>query len=170
MSKFLYGFGFFLMILSALFLVLCVILLVTVPAAGVPAILADLAVMYLGAYWFVTSKRKVEGTDEIKNGTCSVCSAQAPIRQLEFKECKAYLLVRSERSVDCLMCANCADSIYKIFTSTNLKLGWWSLPGLLRTPMMLMFNHVNHRRAKALRSATGPTLAAVQAASPGPLH
>lgn len=169
MNKFLGGFGLFLMILSGMFLVLCVIMVCAMPAVGVPALAADFGVMYLGAYWMINGRRKNEGRDEVRNGTCAVCSAQGPVRYLEFKECRAYLVMRRERSIENFMCARCADQIYRAFNANNLKLGWWSLPGLIRTPMMLMFNHINRRRAAALTAGV-QTASAVQAAQPGAIQ
>ena len=146
-SKASHDFGFFLMILSAMFLTLALIALIYSPLIGIPALLVDLLIMYCGVRLLVKGKR---GVDAPQTRACVLCGRTLPTRNLEFKEVRCYLLVRKEREVSGALCQECAERVNKEFQSTNLAKGWWSLPGLFRTPMLLMFNSVHIRRARAM--------------------
>ena len=147
MNKPLFCFGFFLMITAAMFLVLALLFVAYRPEVGIPAVLLDLGIMYLGVNLLIQGKR---GADETLVRPCSSCGRSLPTRALEFKECRCYLVMRREREVQGFLCAECAEKIYSQFQKETALKGWWSMPGLLRTPMLLMFNRVYLSRARAM--------------------
>lgn len=152
MNRKLMSFGFFLMITAAMFLVLAMLFVAYRPVLGIPSLLLDLSVMYLGVYLII--KGKQEG-DTIAARVCPFCHRSVLTRSLEFKECRCYLLVRKEREVDGSMCVDCAERFYSEFQWQSFLKGWWSLPGLFRTPMLLMFNRAYIVRAREMNVAKG---------------
>ena len=130
-----------------MFSVLAILYLFYRPELGLIFIAIDLAVMYLGAQLMVSGRY---GKNEISQQTCVGCEKVLATRMLEFKECRSYLLVRRERSVEGNLCWDCSKKLYREFQFNNLIYGWWSMPGLFRTPMLLMFNRAQLSRARAL--------------------
>jgi hypothetical protein len=91
-------------------------------------------------------------TDSVRPGKCWVCQRELPTLELEYHECRSFVLVRQEREVEGRLCRSCSSEIFKKFTLTNLLLGWWSIPGLLRTPMLTMLNLAYFLKARKLSS------------------
>lgn len=151
MKKTLQGVGFFFFITSAMFFALAILFLFYQPAVGIMLLIADLTVMFVGAHLIVKAKGQ---SDAIAIRTCDFCGANGPTRYLEFKECRSYLLVRQERDLEGSFCRECADKVFKSFTTHNLALGWWSIAGIIRTPMLLTMNLVYYIRSRDLRPAS----------------
>lgn len=121
-------------------------------ALGVMA--ATVLLMY-GAVSLRVNNREIPSTVHTDRA-CDACAQVRPTRWLEFKQSSAYVVARNERSISGQLCRACAEKISGDFNRANLTRGWWSLPGIIRTPLYVLENVANRRMARKLAAPAGP--------------
>jgi hypothetical protein len=75
---------------------------------------------------------------------CQSCGRNAPLREAEFVLYIGALITHFHIRKGGRLCTACIHKTFWACTLTTLLLGWWSLPSLFFTPIMLVFNLVSY--------------------------
>jgi hypothetical protein len=91
-------------------------------------------------------------TESPVNLTCQKCGA-SPAAKVKFQSLQGLVLMHTIRTVKGTFCRDCGLSIKDQMTSYTLKRGWYSLGGLIGTPIFLLQNEI---RAGKLNKLPAP--------------
>ena len=84
---------------------------------------------------------------------CERCGSERPIIFARFDSRAGYVVWSERRWIEGYFCSDCLHAEYKVHTSYCLKRGWWSVVGIVETPVMIIRNVVRHLVAqRQLRS------------------
>ena len=70
---------------------------------------------------------------------CQVC-ARTPAARVAFRSLVGMLVLHRLRTVRGWYCSDCGLAIFRAQTGRTLVAGWWSVTGLLGTPVVLLAN------------------------------
>ena len=100
--------------------------------------------LFIVPIWLLRKRRNKEQIAD--KGECEVCGKPA----LRFKQTKTSgLLIFFEIDrIDSFLCVLHAEQVYREVMRHNLRRGWWSLRGILRTPLLIQENMYYFKQLK----------------------
>ena len=78
---------------------------------------------------------------ETHSRQCDICE-RSPARPLAYRGVTGLVLIQRYWSYRGAMCRSCSRGLFRQFQLKLFTRGWWSLPGLVVTPMLLIANAV----------------------------
>jgi hypothetical protein len=92
--------------------------------------------MFIVPVWLLRKRRNKVQIAE--TGKCEVCGKSA-LRLKQTRTSGLLIFFQIER-IDSYLCLEHAEHVYKEVMSHNLRRGWWSISGILRTPVLIQEN------------------------------
>lgn len=88
-----------------------------------------------------------------RNQGCQVCEADAPTKQVEFRQNIGAFFRRYERSIKGRLCKRCINEYFWKYTLTTLAVGWLGVISFIVAPIYILMNIFNYLGAIGLKTS-----------------